>query len=202
VTDLPGGDLISMLDRLAEFWRDQGAPIAGRLRPGLTDAQLDLVQSRFDVELPVEARTWWGWHDGAEPGPDPVQSYMTPHLIFLSAESSLAFASRFRAEFPDPPAHEDLLPWRRWWVPIAKAGSGAIVSLDCEDARAEQTPVVVRDWHSDEEVPEPTVPSVSALVGLWLAAFERDMWRFDDRAGRWAYDWDRVPQDWRLLRVV
>src|SRR4051812_33459285 len=56
------GDLLSQLE---ERWRSQGAAIADRLRPGLSSIEIDEVTAGSGLTLPTEAKTWWGWHDGA-----------------------------------------------------------------------------------------------------------------------------------------
>jgi hypothetical protein len=41
--------------------------VADKLRPGLTDGQIDEFSRPMRISLPAEARRWWGWHDGAFP---------------------------------------------------------------------------------------------------------------------------------------
>jgi cell wall assembly regulator SMI1 len=55
-----------LLEGLAARWRAQGMPIADALRPGLSDDEIDRLTAPLGLTLPREARTWWGWHDGAE----------------------------------------------------------------------------------------------------------------------------------------
>lgn len=54
-----------LLEDPAARWRRQDMPIAGSLRPGLSDAEMDPLTEPLGIRLPREARTWWGWHDGA-----------------------------------------------------------------------------------------------------------------------------------------
>jgi hypothetical protein len=55
-----------MLEELESTWRRAGAPIAERLLPGLTDAQIDAMTGEIALELPAEPRLWGRWHDGCE----------------------------------------------------------------------------------------------------------------------------------------
>jgi cell wall assembly regulator SMI1 len=57
-----------LLEQLAARWREQGMPIVESLRPGLSDAEMDELTQPLGVLLPREARTWWGWHNGADAG--------------------------------------------------------------------------------------------------------------------------------------
>src|SRR4051812_43288504 len=59
---------IELLEAVRDRWQQDGAPTADALRPGLTDAEMDDLTAPLDLRLPPEARTLWGWHDGAELG--------------------------------------------------------------------------------------------------------------------------------------
>ena len=55
---------------MRDRWREDGAPTADALRPGLGDTEMDELTAPLGLRLPPEARTLWSWHDGAEPGPN------------------------------------------------------------------------------------------------------------------------------------
>ncbi|WP_432545948.1 SMI1/KNR4 family protein [Kineococcus sp. SYSU DK004] len=56
----------ALLDRLRAQWTRVGADIAGRLRPGVGDAELDAVEERTGLRVPAGARAWWRRVDGVE----------------------------------------------------------------------------------------------------------------------------------------
>lgn len=53
-----------LLARLEAAWTAQSAPIVDHLAPGLTDDEMSEIVSPLRLRLPLEARAWWGWHDG------------------------------------------------------------------------------------------------------------------------------------------
>ena len=55
---------VDLLEQLAERWRRQRAPITEALSPGLDEEEMDALIAPLGLSLPVEARVWWGWHDG------------------------------------------------------------------------------------------------------------------------------------------
>ena len=59
---------IELLEAVRDRWRDDGAPTAEALRPGLGNSEIDELTAPLGLRLPPEARTLWSWHDGAEPG--------------------------------------------------------------------------------------------------------------------------------------
>ncbi len=62
--------LAGLLPRFEKHWRQQGAPIVERLRPGLTDADIDALMKPTGMRLSAEVHQLYRWHDGAEPHPE------------------------------------------------------------------------------------------------------------------------------------
>lgn len=56
------------LERLLRYWEHQGAPIASRLRRGLSGDDIDAAMDELGLRLPPEARQWFAFADGAEAG--------------------------------------------------------------------------------------------------------------------------------------
>lgn len=78
-----------LLDELEFRWREQGAFVANALRPGLSDDDIDRLTEPAGLTLPLEARRWWGWHDGADPQIPGIAAELGPAKAFLSlAEAS------------------------------------------------------------------------------------------------------------------
>jgi hypothetical protein len=55
-----------VLPALEAQWVRFGAPIAERLRPGLSAVQLNDIEASLSFGLPHELRELWAWHDGSE----------------------------------------------------------------------------------------------------------------------------------------
>jgi hypothetical protein len=55
-----------VLPALEAQWVRLGAPIAERLRPGLSAVQLNDIEASLGFDLPHELRELWAWHDGSD----------------------------------------------------------------------------------------------------------------------------------------
>ncbi len=71
----PGGDSPALhvqraAGKLAEAWREQEAPIAQSLRPGLSDLEMDAEERRAGLVFPETLRALFAWRDGADGGID------------------------------------------------------------------------------------------------------------------------------------
>jgi hypothetical protein len=102
-----------LLEQLAKRWREHGAPVASHLRAGLTAEQMDELTRPLGLHLSSEARTWWGWHDGADPAlrlgterdlGGPLQGFLT----LEESDQRLPDESRFPSSREGPEARGDL----------------------------------------------------------------------------------------------
>lgn len=170
-----------MLDSLEAGWRRHGAPIADSLRLGLAQPDVEAMTAELDLRLPVEARTWWGWHDGA--------STMFPthtigaHYVFPPLEAAIGQYRRWRdiarktvAGEADLDA-EDL--WAHSWFPILLGGDGTTVACDCSVDEAEPSPIHVVNWKVFMNPAVPAADSLGTVVSWWIEALEDGTWRFD-----------------------
>jgi hypothetical protein len=55
---------VDQIEQFVEALRMQGAPVVERLAAGLTAPEMDDITRPLGLSLPVEARTWWGCHNG------------------------------------------------------------------------------------------------------------------------------------------
>lgn len=180
-----------MLERLFEGWRHAGAPIVQSLRPGLDEREIDATTSELRLRLPVEARTWWAWHDGAS-------STMTSHalglgFLYLPLSKAVALYRQWRAI-----AHESVDPasldperdaddiWHPSWFPISKGGDGTTVACDC--SVDEGAPSPIRSVHWSKRVGRSAVPvadSLGTVVSWWIEALEDGTWTYDHKRQGW-----------------
>jgi hypothetical protein len=85
---------IGLCEQLELRWISQGALLAGRLRPGLTEIQMDALTEPLGLRLPVEAQLWWGWHDGAADGGYAISRELGPGRQFLSLSAAVEHYER------------------------------------------------------------------------------------------------------------
>jgi cell wall assembly regulator SMI1 len=81
---------VPLLDELKRRWQSQRAPLLARLRPGLSSDGMDALTEPLGLHVPSEARTWWGWHDGAVSDGSAVSQVMGgQHYGFISLQEAV-----------------------------------------------------------------------------------------------------------------
>ena len=183
-----------MLEELEARWRAQGAPIAEDLRPGVEPRAIEAATSAVGVELPTEARVWWGWHDG-------TRRSLTSHaiggdLLYLTLEAAV---SRYEQEQAGAAAavEDDGVDaqetWQPTWFPVASRGDGAVMACDCDVAEGDPTPIRRVHWEKfGEQSVVPVAPSLGTVVSWWIDAIDSGAWFFDRERGFWEEDHERL----------
>jgi hypothetical protein len=176
--------LVQVLRQLESAWRRQGAPIADTLMPGLGANEVDERASEEGVIIPAGLKSWWGWHNGTDPGAVQSDSRSTGTAYdFLSIEESLERRRHLLAKFgtSDEPDLPDWY-WRPSWLPFAGAGPFALF-VDTSE-RLTYTPVRALDpmW---DEIHDVRAMTLTEVAEAWLHILDRG----------WA-EWDRILQGW------
>lgn len=189
-----------LLNRLEQRWRDQGALVARALRPGLADSEMDELTEPIGLRLPVEARRWWRWHDGAEPEyPGGPPAHLGPGKYFLSLADAVKECQKLR-EMQRYAWGEDLGPyWRAGWLPLYS--SDRPIMFDC--AVGPEEPVPVRSiFFEDPTAGERGVRSIGELVTVWIGAIDCGAWQWLRSEERWDSDWTRLDREVALLHLT
>jgi hypothetical protein len=180
------------LDRLERALVDQRALVVDHFRPGLTDAQMDQLGASAGLVLPVEARRWYGWHDGAEGAHQALNRSIggwrpLPLAVALAHGEQTRRILRRTLETAPPEHRWDLdWQWAAHWLPFAIPGHGAALGLECGVRVDEPSPVYYVEWANPVEgPPSPDAPSLGALIDRWLQAMESGSWRFDTATQSW-----------------
>ena len=186
-----------LLEALAARWRAQRMPIMESLRPGLSDAEMDRLTEPLAITLPREARTWWGWHDGASTD-DGGSANLGPVRLY----SPLADAVRATAAIREIMRGTDggLDPaWRLSWLTMSSGGDTTVI--DCGVGFEE--PVPARYYRFEEpETGAEGVPSLGTLVTLYIDSFDRGVWVYDPVRQVWTGDPSKVDPAIRNLHLV
>jgi cell wall assembly regulator SMI1 len=190
-----------MLGALEARWREQEAPIAEGLRPGLHESELRAAIEPLEIRLTNEVRLWWGWHDG-------TARSLTSHAIgldwiYLTLEQALARCKQERAAAADALGDgvDSSETWQAGWFPLAARGDGAAMVCDCSVPEAAPTPVHFVHWEkvgSDSLLP--VAPSLGTVVRWWTEALDRRAWVFDHPQGLWRHHPEQLA-DPRLART-
>jgi cell wall assembly regulator SMI1 len=197
-----------LLEQLERRWREAGWRGLGRLRPGLSDEQLDALTEPLGLRLPTEARMWWGWHDGIVPsGPGfeavfggsdfeylPLDRAVDAYLLRRALAAEVAVASQ-------ADGYGEEYWWHPSWFPITEGGGGTTIACDCSVPFGDPTPIRSVRWDLGDEWAVPRVDSFGELVRHWIAAIDRGTWCYDASQDRWrgSSTYDPVAETKNLL---
>jgi cell wall assembly regulator SMI1 len=210
----PHSPLLSpgMLDDLEQQWQIQGAPVLEHLRPGLAGPETDAIVAPLGLRLPVEARTWWSWHDGANTkgGPAVLRTIGAGFEYLPLAEAAEQYrlcreASVQAAETARQagPASEPEYWWAPHWFPVTLTGYGGVVACDCSVDSGGPTPIRMVWWAGRESFAEPVAQSFGQMVSWWIDALKTGVWRYEEGPKQWRVNHERLDDPSRgLTRLV
>lgn len=192
----------AQLEVLAERWRSQDAPLLEMLRPGLSEEEMDALTEPLDIRLPVEARLWWGWHDGVDLDRDaPGSSELGPNRSFVSLHTAVSECDERREiarDVTDSEADAERM-WGRAWFPITAFGDYA---CDCSVPDGQASPVHFTNYHYTETPDTPVAESFGEMVDLWIQAIDSGAWYYDFGRGRWLIRFDALDPELEKTRIV
>ncbi len=201
-----------LLDQLDRQWRLQRAPVVEHLQPGLADDEIDALVEPLGVRLPVEARTWWGWHDGARTDGGLSRRRTIgagfEYLPLAEAVEQYRLCREAAAQVASTPGQESPLSepnywWAPHWFPITLTGYGGTVACDCSVANGRPTPIRMVWWAGRESFVEPVTESFGQVVSWWIDALRKGVWRYQEERGEWQVDHGRLDDPSReLTRLV
>jgi cell wall assembly regulator SMI1 len=185
----------ALLTDLEARWRAQGAFVGRALRPGLSDQEMNALTAPLGIDLPAEARRWWGWHDGAEPQPPGPAGELGPARAFLPLVQAVRHCQDLR-DVADFGVDDE---WKAGWLPLDNNKRPTLI--DCSVAYND--PVPVRSFFfEDPSAGADGVQSMGELVNLWLAAIERGVWVYDRDQDHWTTHIDRLDPELAAQHLV
>jgi hypothetical protein len=168
--------------------RAQDVPLDEWRVPGATDEEMDRALAPLGLELSLEGRVWWGWHNGAR-GDGRERMYGPWHNCLslggavAQYQQSRGIAERVAADEREAPLNDPDWAWRPTWFPIE--GPGQPIVIDCGVADDEPTPVRMIDWQNVEGFWKPRAASLGQRVSWWIAALESGAWRWHPDRQAW-----------------
>lgn len=199
---------VDLCEQLLAGWRRQGAPIAGNLAPGLSEAEMDELTAPLGVVLPDEARVWWGWRNGPRepPGPTGIEGYLGPMFGFYSLEDAVeAYGAREMVRDSIEMGRrmggrlELEVEWPAHWLPVIDTGSSLQILLNCADRAL--APVQAMDLQ-DRTDHQPVAATFGEMVTVWVQALDSGAWCYDDERRFWGVDMERLPVELQDLPFV
>ena len=156
---------------------------------------MDALTDPIGLKLPLEARRWWEWHDGAEPQIPGIAAETGPGRAFLSLAESVREWQRLHQLLLEA-SHAGDPDWRESWLPID--AQKRPILFDCGVGFGD--PVPVRSFFMEDPTAGATgVSSIGELVLVWIQAIDCVAWTYDRGPDHWEYDWKKLPQNLALV---
>jgi hypothetical protein len=175
---------VELLEAYAHRMRALGCPFDERSAPGLSQHEIEALMEPLQLELPDEARTWWGWRNGqADRRAGLFFPGFTPYSL-ADAAGEYQLMRKVAAETAEPGVEgretADEL-WDAGWFPID--GESDHMVIDCSVAKGEPTPVRLITW-------------TLKTKGPWAASLGDAVTAWCDRMDSGSIVWDAARQLW------
>ncbi|MEK6273699.1 MAG: SMI1/KNR4 family protein [Actinomycetota bacterium] len=192
---------LDLLEELKTGWARQRAPVVDHLRPGLSPERIDELTAPLGLRLPVEARTWWEWHDGVDVTLG-IHSELGPSVPFLPLGNAAELCRLLREQAGKTWGDQADHWWRPGWFPITERSRGDQMGLRVEEGAP--TPIFWADSHDYDAdgLANPKVDSFGTMVTWWIEALDSGAWRYDAGAGRWERRSELLPSEREVSRLV
>lgn len=197
-------EFMGLLDRLERAWERYDAPVLERLRPGLSDSEIDELMLPTELTLPIELRLWWGWHDSAlpsEPDFDEGRQFAPGGWLHVPLYQAVALHDHHVGMYQDLVAtgSTDLasLGWRPGLFPFTQRVSQpnhVIAAETLVGARDSASVVVTSEMGIERDV---TADSVDEVLRIWVETLESGRYVLENGAW-WSSDRSRPREP--LLR--
>jgi cell wall assembly regulator SMI1 len=176
--------------------KGMGVPIKDVFAPGLSEPEMAAAVAALPLELSLEARVWWGWHNGILDGEGLYRGLIAPGTYLRSLEQAIRDHDENRALAEERDPENGDLWWDPAWMPILSPDNGTTIGCDCSVAEGEPSPLHVVWWENpDDPGPRQAAQSLGQMVVWWLDAVDSGIWRYDPTEGRWRRDWAAVPAE-------
>lgn len=184
------------LQRLEAAFARSGAPTMQYLRPGISVDQQEEILGPTGLQLSSELATLWSWRNGTYPTRDPAnlrKSAFGPLFQFCGIRESITLSNDWRVGLDDP-----LREWPANFLIIGK----------CRDPYAAATGPEPESelwrWELDPDTDNHRrcTTSLAQAAETWTLALNENWWTWDRGESRWYIDYDPIPRDLNLSRVV
>ena len=117
-----------------------------KLPAGVTDAELDLFEQRFSLQLPAAFRALYKWKNGQ---PASCSESLHGNRMFSPLEAVTETKELLDGMIGFD--FEDERWWRRGWIPFLSNGGGDHLCLDIEGQDGGQPGQIIAFWHDWED---------------------------------------------------
>jgi hypothetical protein len=160
----------SLFERLLESLTRAGFPTVERLRPGLSDDEMDTLTQPLGITLPLEARIWWRRQNGGK------NALVGSYRDFASLQEMIDETLHLREVHAKGFADAGLLMWKDNLIPMV--GDTTQFGCDCSVAAGEPSPIWVLVPSDAEDLQGPVLPSLGALVEAFTLAVDEGIYEY------------------------
>lgn len=185
------------MSRLKDHCAAVGAPIADLLRPGVSAEDLNKAEAQLGFQLPIEVRDWFMFHNGVANiglfSPATFPNRASPFGLGSALDRRHELLS---VKYPIPELIPDDQIFQPTWLPIDICNNIHTV-LDCGNARNNPqlpAPVHMIIPGSEYSAAEARLPSLTAMLEIWLQLCESGAWYYDVEDGIWDERYDLIPE--------
>ena len=195
---------VAMLREYDAQLRKTGVPVDEWARPGLSEEEMRDALEPLELDLPLEARIWWGWRNGEEDAAE--RRLWRPYDRGLSLDAAIAqyhqsrLVAKNSAEKWDDKEQDDI--WHPAWFPLVKGDGAPVTVIDCSVPQGEPTPITFHDWESLHTPTFPSARSLGEMIGWWIDALARGAWVFDAATGKWAENVELMAEEYRFNSLM
>ena len=169
-----------VLDRLEATWRRLGVGWVDKMRPGAHERDLDRLEVTFGYAFPVEARHWWGWHDGIEGG----DAWIGMGLAWIRAEDAVKIALNNRAVAEEVGADDSRTPSEIWppsFLPVFTSGRDLVL----EASETASGALIYHSFHPDPLTGSEVAPSLGAFLSSLCDLYDSGQQAWNPTEGHW-----------------
>lgn len=174
--------------------RAQGAPVVANWRPGLSEPQMNELLDPLPLRLTLEARRWWGWHDGVALPAEAlaVERELGPERDFIPlAEALDGYQDLVSMALTEAEESSELL-WHPHWMPVSRFGA---IACDCSGPDDAPTPIRDVDYHHASRPGQIVARSFGEMVSWWIDALHIGAWQYDASRRRWDRYYGLIPPE-------
>lgn len=146
------------------------------------------------LRLPLEARRWWGWHDGVALPREAlaVERELGPYREFIPLAEAVKI---YESEVSNAPAEAEEFPELAWgpqWIPVTRFGA---IACDCSGPDDAPTPIRDVDYHHTSDPGQIVARSFGEMVSWWIDALRTGGWQYDASRREWDKHFELIPPE-------
>lgn len=183
----------AQLETLEELWRKQSAPIAKKLRPGLTREDADRLCEPLHLTLPPEARTLWEWHDGAGEIDGSRWALLPLDIAVERTRLNIDILQHVARQNPGL----GMMTWPSSWLVFTETVDGCSGVIDCTPNTRQSSDIFLHDPEQYQQCvgDPPAASSLGKVVGWWIETLASGAERYDSATSSWKRDQDAYPPE-------